>query len=122
MAFKFKAALCALAAMSFATAASAQTNVQRDGDYYTFALYNGTPWTILTFQTGRPNGTYSQDWIPTRVLSSGDEVRLRFYDSEDACEYYVKVTFEDGDEWERRLDFCALERVNVTEDGIEAEE
>ncbi len=106
-------ALSALALLGAAAPASAQA----DGDYYTFDLYNGTPWTILTFQTGRPNGTYSPDWIPTRVLEAGDHVAMRFYDSEDACEYYVKIVFEDGDAWEERLDFCELEYVIVNEDG-----
>ena len=97
--------------------ASAPASAQADGDYYTFDLYNGTPWTILTFQTGQPNGTYSRDWIPTRVLAAGDHVAMRFHDTEDACEYYVKIRFEDGDEWEQKLDFCALEYVVINEDG-----
>jgi len=111
---KIMGALGALGLLCAAVPASAQ-----DGDYYTFDLYNATPWTVLTFQTGRPNGTYSPDWIPTRVLEAGDTVAMRFYDSEDACEYYVKIVFEDGDEWVERLDFCNLESVVVSEDGIE---
>ncbi len=110
-------ALGALAMLAGAAPASAQ-----DGDYYTFDLYNATPWTILTFQTGQPNGTYSPDWIPTRVLEAGDHVAMRFYDSEDACDYYVKITFTDGDVWEEQLDFCNLESVVVSEDGIEGYE
>ena len=108
-------ALAALAMLACAAPASAAP--KQDGDYYTFTLVNGTPWTILTFQTGEPNGTYSRDWMPTRILASGDDVAMRFYDSEDACEYYVKIVFEDGDAWEQKLDFCELEYVVVNEDG-----
>ena len=112
---KIVSALCALGLAFAAAPASAQA----DGDYYTFDLVNQTSgYTILTFQTGRPNGTYSPDWMPTRVLEAGDNVAMRFYDSEDACEYYVKVTFDDGDVFEERLDFCNLEYVVVTDDGI----
>ena len=109
-------AFAALALLAGGAPASAAP-VQADGDYYTFELVNGTPWTILTFQTGEPNGTYSQDWMPQRVLEAGDDVAMRFYDSEDACEYWVKIVFEDGDVWQQKLDFCALEYVVVNEDG-----
>ena len=108
-------AMAALALLACGAPASAAP--KQDGDYYTFELVNGTPWTILTFQTGEPNGTYSRDWMPQRVLESGDTVSMRFYDSEDACEYYVKIVFEDGDAWQQKLDFCALEYVIVSEDG-----
>ncbi len=108
-------ALAALAMLACAAPASAVP--KQDGNYYTFTLVNGTPWTILTFQTGEPNGTYSRDWMPTRILASGDDVAMRFYDSEDACEYYVKIVFEDGDAWQQKLDFCELEYVVVNEDG-----
>ena len=108
-------ALAALALLCGAAPASAAP--VQDGDYYTFDLVNGTPWTILTFQTGEPNGTYSQDWMPTRILASGDTVNMRFYDSEDACEYYVKIVFEDGDAWQQKLNFCELEYVVVNQDG-----
>jgi len=106
------AALALLAGAAPASAAPVQ-----DGDYYTFTLVNGTPWTILTFHTGESGGTYSQDWMPQRVLEAGDDVAMRFYDSEDACEYWVKIVFEDGDVWQQKLDFCALEYVVVNEDG-----
>ncbi len=100
-------------------ASTGAASAQADGDYYTFDLHNETSgYTILTFQTGRPNGTYSQDWMPTRVLEAGDSVAMRFYDSEDACEYWVKVVFDDGDEFEQKLDFCELEYVVVTDEGI----
>ncbi|MDP3404721.1 MAG: hypothetical protein Q8S03_08530 [Brevundimonas sp.] len=105
--------LAAAAILGSVSPAAAQ-----DGDYYTFTLFNGTPWTILTFQTGEPNGTYSRDWMPNRVLEPGDSVALRFHDSEDACEYYVKIVFEDGDAWQQKLDFCELESVVVNEDGV----
>lgn len=108
-------AFAALALLCGAAPASAAP--VQDGDYYTFDLVNGTPWTILTFQTGEPNGTYSRDWMPSRILASGDTVNMRFYDSEDACEYYVKIVFEDGDAWQQKLNFCELEYVVVNEDG-----
>ncbi len=107
------AALALLAGVGPAFAAPVQ-----DGDDYRFTLVNGTPWTILTFQTGRPNGEFSQDWMPTRVLAPGEDVALRFRDTEDACEYDVRIAFEDGDVWRERLDFCELEYVVVNEDGI----
>ena len=96
---------------------AAPASAQADGDYYTFDLYNGTPWTILTFQTSRINGSYSQDWMPTRVLASDDTVAMRFKDSEDECEYWVKLTFEDGDIWQQKVDFCELETLVINEDG-----
>ena len=55
--------------------------------------------------------------MPTRILEAHDNVAMRFYDSEDACEYYVKIVFEDGDAWQQKLDFCELEYVVVNEDG-----
>ncbi|MBU1348319.1 MAG: hypothetical protein KKA16_15370 [Alphaproteobacteria bacterium] len=115
MTTKIVGAMTALALLAGAAPTSA-ASVQ-DGDYYTFTLVNGTPWTIMTFQTGRPNGTYSQDWMPTRILAAGDDVAMRFRDSEDACEYYVKIVFDDGDAWQERLNFCELEYVVVNEDG-----
>ena len=107
-------ALSAFALFACAAPASAQA----DGDYYTFDLVNQSDYTVMTFKTGEPGGTYSEDWMPTRILASGDDVAMRFYDSEKACEYYVKVTFEDGDAWEEKLDFCDLEYVVVTNEGI----
>ena len=116
MKIKMMGALAVLAML-----AAVPASAQPDGDYYTFDLFNGTPWTILTFQTGEPNGTYSSDWMPQRVLAAGDHVAMRFHNSEDACEYYVKITFDDGDAWQQKLDFCELESVVVNEDGtIEA--
>ena len=109
-------AFAALAMLATAAPVSAE-RVLADGDYYTFDLVNGTPWTILTFHTGESGGTYSQDWMPQRVLEAGDSVAMRFYDSEDACEYWVKIVFDDGDAWQQKLDFCALEYVVVNEDG-----
>nr|WP_303696161.1 hypothetical protein [Brevundimonas subvibrioides] len=108
-------AFAALALLCGAAPASAAP--VQDGDYYTFDLVNGTPWTILTFQTGEPNGTYSRDWMPQRILEAGGTVAMRFYDSDDACEYYVKIVFEDGDAWQQKLNFCELEYVVVNEDG-----
>ena len=114
-------ALGALALMAGATSASAAEPVgQADGDYYTFDLVNQSDYDILTFHTGEPGGTWSSDWMPTRILEAHDDVAMRFYDSEDACEYYVKVVFADGDEFTERLDFCDLEYVVVTNDGIYA--
>ena len=110
-------ALAALTLLVSAVPASAEPTVQADGDYYTFTLVNGTPWTILTFQTGEPNGTYSRDWMPRRILAPGADVAMRFHDSEDACEYYVKIVFDDGDAWQQKLNFCELEYVVVNEDG-----
>jgi len=103
-------------------AASAPAMAQADGDYFTFDLYNGSSYTILTFQTGEPNGTYSQDWLPGRILASGDSVPMRFYDSDDACQYYVKVVFAEGGEFEQQFNFCELESVLVTDTGIETYE
>lgn len=112
-------AIAALSLLAGASAASAAEPVrQADGDYYTFDLVNQSDYTILTFHTGEPGGTWSRDWMPTRVLEANDNVAMRFYDSEDACIYYVKVVFTDGDEWTERLDFCDLEYVVVTNDGI----
>ncbi len=110
-------AMAALAMLAGAAPASAEP-IQADGDYYTFDLVNQSSYTILTFHTGEPGGTWSSDWMPSRVLEAGDNVAMRFYDSEDACEYYVKVVFTDGDEWTGRLDFCDLEYVVVTNEGI----
>ncbi|WP_428151190.1 hypothetical protein [Brevundimonas sp.] len=107
-------AVAALALLAGAAPASAQA----DGDYFTFDLVNQSDYTILTFKTGEPGGTYSEDWMPTRILESGDNVAMRFYDSDDACDYYVKITFTDGDAWEQRLNFCDLEYVVVTNEGI----
>ena len=117
----FLSALGALSALALAGPASAQA----DGDYYTFDLVNQTNVTILTFQTARmgntpsvPDSAFSADWMPTRVLSAGDTVAMRFFDSDDACVYVVKVTFEGGGEFKSPLDFCNLEYVVVTNDGI----
>ena len=109
--------LGALASAAMLLAVGGAANASPDGDDYTFTLHNASEQTVLTFQTGKPNGTYSQDWMPQRVLEAGDDVAMRFYDSEDACEYYVKIVFEDGDAWQQKLDFCALEYVVVNEDG-----
>lgn len=112
------AAMAALSMLACAAPASAAEPVQADGDYYTFDLVNQSSYDILTFHTGEPGGTWSSDWMPTRILASGDNVAMRFYDSEKACEYYVKVVFTDGDEWTGRLDFCDLEYVVVNDEGI----
>ncbi len=108
-------ALGALALLGAAAPASAQA----DGDYYTFDLYNGSDYDIYSFQTARPGGRFSQDWMPLQTLPSGDTVPMRFSDYEDACVYWVKVTFTDGDVWQDYLDFCELEYVVVSNDGIE---
>lgn len=101
-----------------APAMAAEPVRQADGNYYTFDLVNQSDYTIATFHTGEPGGTWSSDWMPTRILEAHDNVAMRFYDSEDACIYYVKVVFTDGDEWTERLDFCDLEYVVVTNQGI----
>lgn len=111
-------AMAALSLLAGAASASAEPVRQADGDYYTFDLVNQSDYTILTFHTGEPGGTWSSDWMPTRILESNDSVAMRFYDSEDACIYYVKIVFTDGDEWTERLDFCDLEYVVVTNEGI----
>ncbi|QTN19941.1 hypothetical protein HZ989_02350 [Brevundimonas sp. AJA228-03] len=111
----FLSALGLLAALGMAAPAAAQA----DGDYYTFDLVNQSDYTILTFKTRKPpSGTYSNDWMPTRVLAPDDDIAMRFFDSEDACLYDVEITFNDGDTWEERLDFCDLEYVVVTNEGI----
>lgn len=112
-------ALAALALLACAAPASAAEPVrQADGDYYTFDLVNQSDYVIATFQTGEPGGVWSRDWMPTRILDAHDNVAMRFYDSEDACDYYVKIVFADGDEWTERLNFCDLEYVVVTNEGI----
>ncbi len=109
-------ALGALAMLCAVTPAAAQSS---DGDAYTFDLVNASPWTVLTFQTQRPSGQWSQDWIPTRVLEPGDTVNMRFNATSDLCEYPVKITFTDGDVWEENIDFCDLEYVYVSEQGLQ---
>lgn len=111
-------AMSALALLCGAAPASA--GPVQDGDDYTFDLVNGSSYTILTFQTARPGGTFSEDWMPQRILESGDTVAMRFNDYEDACVYWVKITFTDGDSWQDHLNFCELETVLVSDDGIEA--
>jgi len=109
-------ALGAIALLACAAPVSAQSS---DGDAYTFDLVNSSPWTVLTFQTQRPSGQWSQDWIPTRVVEPGDTVNMRFNATSDLCEYPVRITFTDGDVWEENIDFCDLEYVYVSVNGIE---
>ena len=116
-----KLILGALAGAAMLLAVGGAANATPDGDDYTFTLHNASEQTVLTFQTGKPNGTYSQDWIPTRVLESFDEVDMRFYNSEDECEYYTKVVMADGTEYEEKIDYCEIEDVYVTDEGFYAE-
>ena len=113
--------LGALTGAAMLLAVGGAANATPDGDDYTFTLHNASEQTVLTFQTGKPNGTYSQDWIPTRVLESMDDVNMLFYDSEDECEYYTKVVMADGTEYEEKIDYCEIEDVYVTDDGFYAE-
>jgi len=92
-----------------------------DGDDYTFTLYNASSQTVLTFQTARTNGSWSNDWIPTRVLEENDQVNMRFFDSEEECEYNTKVTMADGTEYYETIDYCEIEDVYVTDNGFYAE-
>lgn len=110
--------ICAFGALTLLSASPAAAQ-SRDGDAYTFDFVNTSPWTVLTFQTQRPSGQWSQDWIPTRVVEPGHSVNMRFSATSDLCEYPVRITFTDGDVWERDIDFCDLEIVLVSEDGIE---
>ncbi|WP_395651419.1 hypothetical protein [Brevundimonas sp.] len=96
-------------------------SAEPDGDDYTFTLYNRSGQTVLTFQTARTNGSWSNDWIPTRVVEDGDDVDMRFFNSEDECEYDTKVVMEDGSEYYETIDYCEIEDVYVTEDGFYAE-
>ena len=60
------------AAMLFAVGGAAMASP--DGDDYTFTLHNVSGQTVMTFQTARTNGSWSNDWIPTRVVEDDDDL------------------------------------------------
>ncbi|CAN5212865.1 hypothetical protein BH10PSE2_BH10PSE2_11860 [soil metagenome] len=96
-------------------------HAEPDGDDYTFTLHNISGQTVVTFQTGKPNGVWSRDWIPTRVVEDSDDVDMRFNNSEDECEYYSKVVMADGTQYVEKIDYCEIEDVYVTDEGFYAE-
>ena len=111
----------ALLGAAMLAAVSGVASAEPDGDDYTFTLYNASSQTVLTFQSARTNGGWSNDWIPTRVVEEGDQVDMRFHDSEDDCDYDTKVTMADGTEYYETIDYCEIEDVYVTDEGFYAE-
>lgn len=80
-----------------------------------FALHNNSDF-VITEIYASPNNVsgWEEDILGADVLGSGETVNITIADGRRACEYDLRIVFDDGDSIEDRTDLCDTASYTVT--------
>jgi hypothetical protein len=98
----------ALVAAAISTAAWA---AQQD-----FTIVNHTGQAVMTLNVSPSDeNTWGPDILGVDILANGEQADVSFANSEDRCEWDIRVTYEDGDtgDW-RGINLCETTTVELS--------
>ncbi|SFJ64439.1 hypothetical protein [Aerobium aerolatum] len=105
--FNFKNIFIAAAALSFSTAAYA--------DDLVFKFINKSDFVVTELYTSPSNvSEWEEDILGRDVLGSGESVNVTIADGRRACEYDLRIVFDDGDVLEDTTDLCETASYTVS--------
>jgi hypothetical protein len=91
--------VAAFASLALATTASAEDLV--------FTLNNNTDFTLMEFYASPSDvSNWEEDILGADVLSSGQSVQITIADGRSACDYDLRMVFDDGDVVEDAANLC----------------
>src|SRR5690606_42108130 len=81
-----------------------------------FKRINKSSFVITELYASRSNvRSWEEDILGMDVLGSGESVNVTIADGRRACEYDLKIVFDDGDELEDTTDLCDTGSYTVTD-------
>lgn len=81
-----------------------------------FKLINKSSFVITELYASPSNvRSWEEDILGMNVLGSGESVNVTIADGRRACEYDLKIVFDDGDELEDTTDLCDTGSYTVTD-------
>lgn len=99
-----------LAAAAFLVAAPAMA------EDLVFQFKNASSFVVTELYASPANvNEWEEDILGTDVLGSGETVRVTIRDGRRACEYDLKIVFDDGDEVTDTADLCETETYTVND-------
>lgn len=97
--FDFKCLSLAMA-MSFAASAAC-------ADDLTFQFRNDSSYSVIELYASPSNvGNWEEDILGRDILELGETARVTIADGRRACEYDLRIVFDDGDVIEDTTDLC----------------
>lgn len=85
-------------------------------DELVFRFDNNSSYTVVELYASPSDvGEWEEDILGRDVLESGESARVTIADGRRACEYDLRVVFEDGDSIEDTTDLCETESYAVTD-------
>ena len=83
-------------------------------DDLNFLFENASSFTIVELYASPSNvNQWEDDILGLDILSAGESARVTIQDGRRACEYDLKIVFEDGDEITDTTDLCETESYRV---------
>lgn len=105
--FNFKHIIVAVAALTFSTAAHA--------DNLVFKFINKSDFVVTELYASPSNvSEWEEDILDLDVLGSGESVNVTIADGRRACEYDLRIVFDDGDVLEDTTDLCETASYTVS--------
>jgi hypothetical protein len=85
-------------------------------DDLVFRFDNNSSYTVVELYASPSDvGEWEEDILGRDVLVSGESARVTIADGRRACEYDMRIVFEDGDMIEDTTDLCETESYAVTD-------
>lgn len=85
-------------------------------DDLVFRFDNNSSYTVVELYASPSDvGEWEEDILGRDVLVSGESARVTIADGRRACEYDMRIVFEDGDTIEDTTDLCETESYAVTD-------
>ena len=79
-----------------------------------FLFENASSFAIVELYASPSNvGEWEEDILGRDILDAGESARVTIRDGRRACEYDLKIVFEDGDEITDTTDLCETESYRV---------
>ena len=97
-------------------AAAALASSPAIADDLVFSFVNNSNYVIVELYASPSNvGDWEEDILGTDVVGSGETVRVTIADGRRACEYDLRIVFDDGDVVEDSTDLCETGSYTVTD-------
>ena len=81
-----------------------------------FAFNNESSFTIVELYASPADvGDWEDDILGREILEPGETARITVRDGRQACEYDLRIVFEDGDEITDTADLCETESYTVND-------
>ena len=85
-------------------------------DDLVFNFDNQSSYSIVELYTSPSDvGDWEEDILGQDILEAGESARMTIADGRRACEYDLRIVFEDGDVVEDTTDLCETESYTVTD-------